>query len=222
MAGFQDSSRNKPSIHPPNESKKSYPFISNKNTEPHPFKTQTPPPNPFLRRAFSCKQSNPSSAHTLFKRPGINDTNNKILLYFTSIGGIRRTYEDCCAVRTILGGFRVPVDERDVSMDSAYRHELQSMLAKEMVALPQVFIRGKHIGGAEEIKALHETGELAKLLEGFPVRNLGFACKGCGNTRFVLCANCDGSRKVFIEEEGRLRRCSECNEHGLVRCNFCL
>ncbi|KAL1813497.1 hypothetical protein ACET3Z_023562 [Daucus carota] len=146
---------------------------------------------------------------------------DKIVLYFTSLRGIRKTYEDCCQVRMILKGFKVFVDERDISMDSEYKKELENLFdGKKGFGLPKVFIRGKCIGGAEEIKQLHEDGELGKLLEGFPVKDPGLVCDGCGDARFVLCPDCNGSRKVF-EENGELRRCPGCNENGLIRCPGC-
>ncbi|KAL5565015.1 hypothetical protein UlMin_028179 [Ulmus minor] len=148
-------------------------------------------------------------------------TEDRIVVYLTSLRGIRRTYEDCYAVRMIFRGFRVWVDERDVSMDSAYRKELQSLFGEKNVGLPQVFIRGKLVGGAEVIKQLFETGELAKILEGFPIRQPGFVCDSCGDVRFAPCSNCSGSRKVFDEDEGTLKRCLECNENGLIRCPDC-
>lgn len=151
-----------------------------------------------------------------------NSKDDRIVLYFTSLRGIRRTYEDCCYVRMIFRGFRVPVDERDISMDYAYRKELQSVIGgNKAVTLPQVYISGKHIGGADEIKQLNETGELAKLLVGFPVRDPSTVCKSCGDLRFVPCSNCNGSRKLFNEEDGELRRCLDCNENGLIRCPSC-
>ncbi|KAF5469827.1 hypothetical protein F2P56_010386 [Juglans regia] len=148
-------------------------------------------------------------------------TEDRIVVYFTSLRGVRRTYEDCYAVRMILRGFRVWVDERDVSMDSAYRKELQSVLGEKNVTLPQVFVRGNYLGGAEVIKQLFEVGELAKILKGFPVQKPGFVCESCGDVRFAPCANCNGSRKVFDEDEDRVKRCLECNENGLVRCPYC-
>ncbi|XP_057976587.1 uncharacterized protein At5g39865 [Malania oleifera] len=148
-------------------------------------------------------------------------TEDRIVLYFTSLRGIRRTYADCYAVRTIFRGFRLWVDERDISMDSAYRTELQNVLGEKRVSLPQVFIRGKYLGGAEVVKQLHEVGELAKLLDGFPVREPGSVCDSCGDARFLPCTNCNGSRKVYEEDEGVLKRCLECNENGLIRCPDC-
>lgn len=106
-------------------------------------------------------------------------------------------------------------------MDFSYRWELQALLGKNPIVLPQVFIGGRHIGGAEEVRQLHEAGELRRLLEGFPVRRPGLTCESCADVRFVPCTNCNGSRKVFDEEEEQLRRCPECNENGLVRCPNC-
>ena len=89
-------------------------------------------------------------------------TEDRIVVFFTSLRGIRRTYEDCYSVRMIFRGFRVWIDERDVSMDAAYRKELQiAMGEKSSVSLPQVFIMGKYVGGADVIKSLFEIGELA-------------------------------------------------------------
>ncbi|XP_027355594.1 uncharacterized protein At3g28850-like [Abrus precatorius] len=154
-------------------------------------------------------------------------TEDRIVLYFTSLRGIRRTYEDCYAVRMIFRGFRVWVDERDISMDSNYKKELMSVLGEEKkknsghVALPQIFIRGRYVGGADVIKHMCEVGELGKVLEGLPRTKAGFMCESCGDVRFVPCGNCSGSRKVFDEDEGLLKRCLECNENGLIRCPNC-
>ncbi|XP_051138742.1 uncharacterized protein At3g28850 [Andrographis paniculata] len=146
---------------------------------------------------------------------------DRIIVYYTSLRGIRKTYEDCCMARSIIRGFLVRVDERDISMDRSYRTELEEALKGREAILPQVFIRGKRIGGAEEIKRLNETGELAKLLEGFPITDSGRICTVCGDARFVPCKNCSGSRKVYDDGNGELRRCPECNENGLIRCSGC-
>ncbi|CDP09517.1 unnamed protein product [Coffea canephora] len=165
----------------------------------------------------------PNSTSFCSKRSDIylSGAEDRVVLYYTSLRGIRKTYEECCTVRMIFRGFRVCVDERDMSMDSSYRKELQSLLGGKTVTLPQVFIKGMYIGGAEEIKELHEEGELAVLLDGIPVKDSRFVCESCGDARFVPCSTCNGSRKIFEEEEGKLRRCFDCNENGLVRCPSC-
>ncbi|KAL5743762.1 hypothetical protein ACOSQ2_026878 [Xanthoceras sorbifolium] len=187
------------------------------------------------RRALSSRQlgynhqvknvsspvSSPITSSLSSNHQHIPDTKNQIVIYFTSLRGIRKTHEDCCSVRMIVKGFRVQVDERDISMDSMYRKELQSLLGGKAMSLPQVFIRGKQIGGAEEIKQMNEAGELAKLFEGFPVGDPVSVCESCGDARFVPCPNCCGSRKVFDEIEQQLRRCPDCNENGLIRCPVC-
>ncbi|KAI6675970.1 hypothetical protein NL676_036766 [Syzygium grande] len=113
-----------------------------------------------------------------FRLPGTED---RIVVYFTSLRGVRRTFEDCYAV----------------------------------------FVGGKYVGGVDVIKQLYEVGELGKILERFPKRAPGFVCDCCGDARFVPCTNCSGSRKVFDEDEGALKRCLECNENGLIRCPDC-
>ncbi|XP_051150328.1 uncharacterized protein At5g39865-like [Andrographis paniculata] len=146
---------------------------------------------------------------------------DRIILYYTSLRGIRKTYEECCAVRAIFRGFRVIVDERDISMDRSYRIELQEALKGRVFGLPRAFINGKCVGGAEEIKEMNESGELARLLEAFPTIDLGCVCENCGDARFVPCSNCNGSRKIYRETEVAARECPECNENGLVRCSGC-
>ncbi|KAE8669884.1 Detected protein of confused Function [Hibiscus syriacus] len=106
-------------------------------------------------------------------------------------------------------------------MDAAYRKELQSILKVRKVTLPQVFIKGKYIGGADVIKSMFEMGELAKNLDDFPRRQPGFVCNSCGDVRFVPCGNCNESRKLFEDDEVFVKRCFECNENGLIRCPYC-
>nr|CAB3482281.1 unnamed protein product [Digitaria exilis] len=173
-----------------------------------------------------------------------------VVLYFTSLRGVRRTFEDCRAVRAILRCYRVRLDERDVSMHAAFKSELLDHLllaAGEVgpAALPRVFVVSggggllHDLGGAEELRELHEAGDLGRALAlagcdaSPPVTATGHvgggACAACGEARFVLCGTCHGSCKVFVGDDegcrrrfaGFFRQCPDCNENGLIRCPVC-
>ncbi|KAL0554954.1 hypothetical protein IC582_008885 [Cucumis melo] len=207
---------------------------------------QLSPDHPFhLRPVENPKHQQPPSATVdpkkFYSWPG-EKKRDKVILYFTSLRGIRKTYEDCCHVRAILRAIRVRVDERDVSMHSGFKEELKQLLMEDQNKnsggnLPRVFIGRKQIGDAEEIRRLHEDGQLEKLLECCEkIENGdGGVCEACGDIRFVPCETCCGSCKVFYEEEDYeeeleeeeeedgygFQRCVDCNENGLVRCPIC-
>lgn len=150
----------------------------------------------------------------------IPSSQQRVVIYFTSLRVVRTTYEDCKTVRSILRGFKIPLDERDVSMDSGFLSELRLVTGhKTGLKLPRVFINGRYIGGAQEVTWLHENGELKKLLEGLPVAD-SLVCHVCGDHRFVLCGECSGARKVYAEKGG-FKTCMDCNESGLIRCISC-
>ncbi|GAB2287529.1 hypothetical protein Dimus_021904 [Dionaea muscipula] len=86
---------------------------------------------------------------------------------------------------------------------------------------PRLFIKGRYIGGAEEVLGLHERGKLMPLVEEVPLDRSNGPCQGCHGLRFVMCFNCRGSRKVFDEAEQQKRRCPACNENGLIVCPLC-
>ncbi|KAK4371750.1 hypothetical protein RND71_007134 [Anisodus tanguticus] len=153
--------------------------------------------------------------------PGGKDA---VIFYTTSLRGIRKTFEDCNTIRILLDSFRVVYCERDVSLDIEYRDELWRILGGRIVP-PRLFIRGRHIGGADEVVGFHEQGILKKLLHGIPLISSNFPCKGCCGIRFVLCLSCHGSCKI-IDLEGKATngyriRCAECNENGLFKCPVC-
>ena len=132
---------------------------------------------------------------------------DKVVLYFTSLRGVRKTYEDCCHVRLILKGLGVRVDERDVSMHSGFKEELKELLGhgygKGGLGLPRVFVGRNYIGGAEEIQQLHEEGKLEKLLDCCGKIEDGIdgdgLCEACGDVRFMPCETCYGSCKIYYE-----------------------
>ncbi|EHA8591134.1 hypothetical protein COCNU_scaffold034219G000050 [Cocos nucifera] len=153
--------------------------------------------------------------------PAVGGEEKRIVLYHTSLHVIRKTFDDCRAVRSILRGFRVAVDERDLAMDSGFLAEMKGLLGRQRLGLPQVFIGGRYVGGADEIRQLNESGELKRLVEGVAPAAAG-GCERCGGVAFVLCGSCSGSRKRYMEKGGGVfRSCPACNENGLARCPDC-
>lgn len=145
----------------------------------------------------------------------------KAVLYFTSLRGVRKTYEDCCNLRLILRGLGVCVDERDVWMHGKFKEELNEVMGNKKLGVPRLFIKGRYIGGAEEVKQLHEGGMLEKLVEGLETEDLGRKlCDGCGDVRFIPCLTCCGSCKI-LDEDDEIVECRRCNENGLIMCPIC-
>lgn len=193
------------------------------NSQPLPLPSPRPiKPTKLLLAAsdssnFSSKGIPSPVPESPFRLPGTED---RVVIYFTSLRGIRRTFQDCHSIRMIFRGLCVNLDERDISMDVAYRKELQKVLGETNICLPQVFIKGKYIGGADVVKQLLEAGELVRLVKGLPFV-APQPCHSCGDVRFVPCSNCSGSKKVYDEDEEKPKRCPVCNENGLVRCPLC-
>ncbi|XP_010543856.1 PREDICTED: uncharacterized protein At5g39865-like [Tarenaya hassleriana] len=159
--------------------------------------------------------------------PGGEDS---VVFYTTSLRGVRKTFEACRRTRFLLENHKASFRERDVSMDSGYREEMWRLLGQK-VTPPRLFIRGKYIGGAEEAVVLNENGKLKKLLEGLVSSSSAKSpCQKCMDERFLICSKCNGSSRVLVveEEEGgggegheTWRRCTDCNENGLVKCSVC-
>lgn len=147
---------------------------------------------------------------------------NSVILYTTSLRGIRKTFEDCSTIRFLLESFRISYIERDVSMHMEFREELWRIM-KGKVVPPRLFIKGRLIGGADEVVRLHEQGKLRKLLEEIPKTAYNCPCHGCAGVHFIVCVNCNGSRKISIDDQSYEKpvRCPDCNENGLVQCPVC-
>ncbi|GMH09913.1 hypothetical protein Nepgr_011754 [Nepenthes gracilis] len=145
---------------------------------------------------------------------------NAVITYTTTLRGIRKTFEDCSIVRSILQSHQIHMIERDLSMDSRFKEELRKLIGRKEAKIPLVFIKGRLIGGAEEVLKLEEEGKLEIFLDGIP-KALASACEGCAGIRFVMCLACSGSCKVLDEVEKKMIRCDQCNENGLIQCPIC-
>ncbi|KAM0944629.1 putative glutaredoxin, Thioredoxin-like superfamily [Dioscorea sansibarensis] len=147
-----------------------------------------------------------------------------VVLYTTTLRGVRRTFEDCETARRVVEGVAldagVEVDERDVSLHGEYLKEVKEMIGEEVV-VPRLFIMGRYIGGVEEVVQLGEVGKLREMMRWVARRGEGGGkggrrdCEGCGGARFVPCLECNGSCKVVVvveeeEEKEKVVRCGEC------------
>ncbi|KAK3036659.1 hypothetical protein RJ639_030228 [Escallonia herrerae] len=212
---------------------------------------ELPPANPFHLKPL-CNENEKEQQAIAGNNDVLEVTSDKklnrdkLVLYFTSLRGVRKTYEDCCHVKVILKGVGVRLDERDVSMHSGFKEEMKELMGDGFNAggLPRVFVGRKYIGGAEEIRRMHEEGQLEKVLEGCEMLNNGCGgggirggggdgvCEACGDIRFMPCETCSGSCRIYYEgdydddeecDEGEFgfQRCPDCNENGLIRCPIC-
>lgn len=170
------------------------------------------------RKGSPLDHPHPLASYELKCPPGGEE---RVVLYSTSLRGIRQTFESCNNVRMILESFNVHVDERDVSMHAGFREELKALIGKPIVSVPRVFINGYYIGGAEEVIELHEDGLLLHLVETLPVQTSRQICDCCGGIRFVPCTECSGSCKILTHSTNKVTRCPYCNENGLIRCTLC-
>ncbi|CAI9284394.1 unnamed protein product [Lactuca saligna] len=144
---------------------------------------------------------------------------NLVILYTTSVKVIQKTSKDCFSVRALLKSLKVLYQERDISMHSDFKDELWQMLGKSG-AVPTLFIKGRYIGGAEEVFRLNEQGIFRPLLADIPLKSLEDPCKRCDGVRFVVCHKCNGSNILKSVNGGRTT-CTECNSNGLIKCPIC-
>ncbi|XP_058732140.1 uncharacterized protein LOC131603735 [Vicia villosa] len=159
--------------------------------------------------------------------------NDAVVIYTTSLRGVRKTFDNCNKARDLLENHRVIFDERDVALHGEFLKEVKELLLTEEesgvgVVLPRVFVKGRYLGGLDELTELNETGRLGRILNATRVeRGVGRqGCGGCGGARFVPCLDCGGSCKLVISgveiSDSPVQRCPKCNENGLVHCPACL
>ena len=73
----------------------------------------------------------------------------------------------CFAAKRLLGKRNIAYEEIDVSGDSGKRAWLVEVTGGRKT-VPQIFIRGRSIGGYDELSALDRSGELASMLAAEP------------------------------------------------------
>lgn len=165
-----------------------------------------------------------------------------VVLYTTSLRGVRRTFDDCERARQLVEAHCLvtgaELDERDISLHGDYLKELRELVGEE-AAVPRLFVKGRYVGGVNEVVEFNETARLRLILKlardpaaaAAAAEGSGHGrrvCGGCGGARFVPCLDCNGSRKVVLDDGGSRKGaaaatvvCGRCNENGLVQCPLC-
>ncbi|XP_074593511.1 glutaredoxin domain-containing cysteine-rich protein CG31559-like [Brevipalpus obovatus] len=152
---------------------------------------------------------------------------NKCVLYSTTLGIVRKTFENCRKLRAILYQNLIAYEERDVYLNSDFREEL--LERHGLVIIPSLFVNGKYLGGIDVVEKLNETRQLDKILHKYKISKSESyryfqVCNCCGNARYIPCNTCNGSKKSTVHHfvtDSITLRCSQCNATGLIKCPKC-
>ncbi len=68
----------------------------------------------------------------------------------------------CIAARRLFDALGVSYEDTDVSADPALRAEMERRSGRHTV--PQIWIGDRHMGGFDDVNALHARGQLISLL----------------------------------------------------------
>uniref|UniRef100_A0A803PP99 Glutaredoxin domain-containing protein n=1 Tax=Cannabis sativa TaxID=3483 RepID=A0A803PP99_CANSA len=164
----------------------SFRFSNKENSNPNPTRLNRVNGSVTLKARFEETAAAEKKRNLLDRYGKVCPPNGegKVVIYTTTLRGVRKTFEACNAVRAAIEATGVIISERDVSMDRGFRDELRDLMKEEesrVVVLPQIFVKGRYVGGVEEILRIAEEGLLLELFEGLPKRRGGEVCEGCGN-----------------------------------------
>lgn len=95
------------------------------------------------KRCFSDFQFLTSS---LFSQSYKEKDAGKVVLYTTTMGIVRSTYQRCNLVKKILRNLLVKYEERDVFMSTEYQDEIRDRMKSDEIRIPQLFVDGHYVG----------------------------------------------------------------------------
>ncbi|XP_063992579.1 uncharacterized protein LOC135170559 [Diachasmimorpha longicaudata] len=173
-----------------------------------------------VRAGIATFLQNPSSKNYKQKDAG------KVVVYTTSMRVVRKTTIACVKMLRILGTHMVQYEERDLFKSRQFQTELRDRLGCDNVEVPQLFIDGQHMGDADAVERLNESGELRPMLKPYKSPGKREVCPCCGGAGIIPCSVCNGSKKSprwnnFMNEFVALR-CMNCDEVGLTLCLHCI
>ncbi|XP_044962320.1 uncharacterized protein At3g28850-like isoform X3 [Hordeum vulgare subsp. vulgare] len=136
---------------------------------------------------------------------GKHELQPEVVLYTASASASRRrgqtSADRCYALRALLRGYGLTMDERDVSTSRAHHSELKSLLAARGCAfsLPQLLVGGRPVGGPDHVRKLHQTGGLRHLLDAAPRPCRAFVCQACKRVGSAPCPKCSQARNKMLD-----------------------
>lgn len=92
-----------------------------------------------------------------------------MVVYGTTMGVVRATYQRCVRVKQILRTLLVRFDEKDVFMSREVQGELMERMRMDVIQVPQVFVEGQHVGVSTLEVSLHCKGGLFVQLQLFDI-----------------------------------------------------
>ncbi|XP_044975792.1 uncharacterized protein At3g28850-like [Hordeum vulgare subsp. vulgare] len=146
----------------------------------------------------------PGGSSSSSRPHGKHELQPEVVLYTSSASVLRRrgrTSADRYALRALLRGYGLTMDERDVSTSKAHRSELKSLLAARGCAfsLPQLLVGGRFVGGPDDVRQLHQAGGLRHLLDAAPRPCRAFVCQACKRVGSEPCPECSESRNKMLD-----------------------
>lgn len=115
----------------------------------------------------------------------------RVVLFTTSLGCIRKSFDDSKALKAILDNQFIVYEERDLYLSEDYRLELKerfqliqskcwagrisNVTKNDQFRIPALFVSGFLLGNFEEVEKLNEIGKLARILEQYQFTYI----KGC-------------------------------------------
>ncbi|KAE8788978.1 F-box/kelch-repeat protein SKIP11 [Hordeum vulgare] len=147
----------------------------------------------------------PGGSSSSSRPHGKQDLQPEVVLYTASASASRRrerTSADLYALRALLRGYGLTMEERDVSTSKGHRSELKSLLAARGCAfsLPQLLVGGRPVGGPDDVRKLHQTGGLRPLLDAAPRPYRAFVCQACKRIGSEPCRKCSQARNKMLAD----------------------
>jgi glutaredoxin domain-containing cysteine-rich protein 1 len=161
-----------------------------------------------------------------WKKDYIAEEDARVVIYCTSCGVVRETFERCRLALELLKSIGVRAEVRDLHISGQALSELLDRLGlgeeeRNFVnnALPLIYVNGHYFGNHNTLIELNDKAQLQNILAEFQGRQ---KCTTCGDSGYTLCHACPGGKKSAKTFFNTNLRCAFCDENGIVPCRKCL